>query len=469
MAQNDRRRSETDAPGPRMAWRRAHAHLSSTRIGRVYGRSRFAQSVTVLAGGTALGQVIVVMSSPLLTRLYNPADLGVLAVYVSLLSFFLGLATWRYQMAVPLAEDHESVASLLVLCLAVLAGMTLLTALLVMVLGRSVVEWTNAPLLGPFLWMLPLSFASAGAFQVLTALAVRNDEFGTLARTKLGQSAGQVSAQIALGIATGGPVGLLLGDMIGRAGGSLTLARQAWRQLQPQLRSVSAQSVMLIAVRYRRFPLISSGSGLLSGAGLQLPTLLIASFYGPAVVGWFGLCQRLLSMSFVLVASSVGTVYLSESAKLARQASPRLMRMFLMTVSRSGLMALGLISIVVVVAPVLFGPVFGEQWSEAGRYAQVMAVAAGFQFVNRAVGSTATVVERQDLDLAGEVIWILCGSGALILAGSAGASPFMCIVAFCIGQSVGCVLSLLLSWYAISIAVRRWQEHPVNHLEVKST
>lgn len=469
MGQDEGLTSGKQAFGPGMTWARVRDHVFGTKAGRLLGRSQFARSVTVLAGGTALGQVVVVISSPFLTRLYRPADFGVLAVYVSLLSFLLGLATWRYQMAVPLAEDHQSVASLLVLCFLVLVGMTLLIALIVAVFGGTIVEWTNAPLLRPFLWMLPVSFALAGAFQVLTAWAVRNDEFGTLARTKLGQSSGQVGAQVVLGIFAIGPIGLLLGDAIGRAGGSITLARQAWQQLHPQLRSVSARSVSRIAVRYRRFPMISAGSGLLSSAGLQLPTLLIASFYGASVVGWFGLCQRLLSMSFVLVASSVGTVYLSESAKLARQNPQRLLRLFWSTVSRSCLIAIALVLIVALSAPVLFGPVFGEQWTEAGRYAQVMAVAAGFQFMNRVVGSTATVVERQELDLAAELLWILCGSGALLLAGGTGASPFMCVVAFCIGQSVGCVLSLSISWFAIRSAVRRWQEDPASHLEVEST
>src|SRR5690606_30118374 len=125
-----------------------------------------------------------------------------------------------------------------------------------------------------------------------------------------------------------GTLGLVLGDAIGRAAGSLGLARMAWGDLHAHLRAVRVPDVLKVASRYRRFPLISTWTGLVASAGSQLPTLLVASFYGTSVVGWFGLTQRLLSMSFVLVASAIGTVFLSESARLAHTQPERLMHLF---------------------------------------------------------------------------------------------------------------------------------------------
>ncbi|MBC7345458.1 MAG: lipopolysaccharide biosynthesis protein, partial [Clostridia bacterium] len=58
----------------------AFAHLKA-----LLSKSSFARNVAVLAGGTAVGQAIVVLASPILTRLYTPGDFGVLAVYSSLL------------------------------------------------------------------------------------------------------------------------------------------------------------------------------------------------------------------------------------------------------------------------------------------------------------------------------------------------------------------------------------------------
>lgn len=435
--------------GSRGARTRVSLRFQQSRAGRYFLRSEFVRSVVILAGGTAIGQIMLIVSSPLLTRMYRPADFGVLAVFVSLLSFLLGIASWRYQMAIPLADSQEGVVSLLILCLGILVLMTGLMGLVLVLFGSHIVRWTNAPDLGHYLWLLPISFLGAGGFQILTSWAIRNGEFAALARTRIGQSVGQVGSQLVIGLLTTGAIGLLLGDAVGRATGTTGLARQAWRQLREHAPAVGVREIAHIANRYRRFPLISAGSGLITSAGFQLPLLLVASFYGPAVVGWFALCQRLISMSFVLVASSVGTVYLGEAARVAQIHPDRLMHLFWATVSRSFLIAIGIATMISIAAPFTFGTIFGEQWTDAGRYAQVLAVAACFQFVNRAIGSTGTILERQELDLVGDVFWIVCGCGGLLLGNSLNVSPLACIALFSAGTSLGATLSLALSWYAI--------------------
>src|SRR5215210_2142529 len=83
----------------------------------------FARHVVTLASGTALGQLLLVLALPVLTRLYTPADYGALAVYSSTLTVLVVLASLRYEAAIPLPEDDALAGSLLALTLAVLAGM----------------------------------------------------------------------------------------------------------------------------------------------------------------------------------------------------------------------------------------------------------------------------------------------------------------------------------------------------------
>ena len=53
-------------------------------VKRFLPENAFAKKVSVLVGRTALGQVITVLATPLLTRLYAAEDFGVLAVYSSI-------------------------------------------------------------------------------------------------------------------------------------------------------------------------------------------------------------------------------------------------------------------------------------------------------------------------------------------------------------------------------------------------
>ena len=47
------------------------------------GRGGFARNVATLAGGAAVAQFLPVLFTPLLTRLYSPADFGVLTQFVA--------------------------------------------------------------------------------------------------------------------------------------------------------------------------------------------------------------------------------------------------------------------------------------------------------------------------------------------------------------------------------------------------
>ena len=76
---------------------------------RLLPRNRFARSVSVLVGGTAAGQIIVMAASPILTRLYSPEDFGLLSVYAGLLGILGVIASLRYQLATPLERSFARV------------------------------------------------------------------------------------------------------------------------------------------------------------------------------------------------------------------------------------------------------------------------------------------------------------------------------------------------------------------------
>src|ERR1700729_1649505 len=76
-------------------------------------RGGFARSVSIVAGGTAMSQAIAVAASPVLTRIYHPADFGGLQVFISLMALALVAASGRYEVALLLPEDEQSAIDIL--------------------------------------------------------------------------------------------------------------------------------------------------------------------------------------------------------------------------------------------------------------------------------------------------------------------------------------------------------------------
>ncbi len=413
-------------------------------------KGHFSRSVAVLAGGTTLSQALVVLAFPLLTRLYTPEDLGVLAVYTSILSILVVIASLRYELAIPLAENDEAAANLLGLSLFIVLWFNLLTALGVWLLGDQIAHWVNTPVLKLYLWLLPLSLFGSGTYEAFSYWAIRKKAFPPIAQTRVSQSLGQVLTQLILGLLKLRPGGLLVGDVVGRLSGSGILAVLLWRKDGRTIKGISIPEIRSVACRYRRFPLLSSGSALLNSAGLQLPALLLAAFFGPHVAGWFALGQRVVGVPMALLGRAVAQVYFGEASWLAREEPGALRRLFLMTARRLllvGGIPIGLLSLS---SPWLFAFVFGDAWFEAGRYVQLLAFMFLVQFVVVPLSQTLNILERQDLQLVWDAGRLILVVGGLVIAGILGCSAWTAILVYSIAMLVSYGVLFILCTTAIN-------------------
>lgn len=398
----------------------------------------FGRSVVMLASGTAMGQLLLALAVPVLARLYTPADYGALAVYSSTLAVLGVLASLRYEMAIPLPEDDEAAGSLLVLTFVVLAAMAALVSLLVWMGGDAFVTAVKVPALGPYLWLIPLGFLGSGAYQALSYWAIRRRAFGQVARTRLTQGAGQVVTQVAAGIAGAGAPGLLVGDLIGRVAGGGGLALVAWRE-RPSGR-VTRASLVGAAVRYRRFPLLTTWSGVLNVGSLQLPSILFSAGFGAAAAGLYALSFKMLVLPTMLVGQAVGQVFLSRAAACAREPE-RLRQLTERTALALFACGLPIFGAVGLGGPRLFANVMGAEWEPAGRYAQILAPWFALWLVSSPLSGLLSVREWQGSALAFSAFEFVLRLGALLVGIHRG-SPMLAVALLSVSGIVISVASI---------------------------
>ncbi len=202
---------------------------SSSRL-QLIRRNRFARSTAVLAGGVAFGQSLAILVSPLLTRLYSPADFGVLAGYASVVGILSVTASFRYEIAVPLAEDETGALNILTLSILLVGVSALLWgAIVALGLGESILDHAGASSLKPYLSLVPIGVFLIGIYQALNYWAIREASFRLIAKTRIVQAVGSASLQSGLGAITSGPGGLLAGSVFGQAAGGSSLAISLWK------------------------------------------------------------------------------------------------------------------------------------------------------------------------------------------------------------------------------------------------
>lgn len=364
-------------------------------------KNEFAHGVSVLVSGTAGSQLIMLLLTPVLTRIYSPEDFGLLAVYVGLLAVFVVIASLRYELAIPLPESDQAAANIVLLSLLALFGMVCILGLTVFLASDAIVGFLGIPELANYLWLLPIGALLMGVYQVFSYWAIRTKQFAAIAQTRISQMLAMTAVQL-VGYKLGG-ISLLIGQTAGQGVGSTRLARSAL--MRAEFNQCGWRGVLQVAKKYRRFPLFSTWSSLCNAAGQQLLPLMFAAMFNVGAAGMYALAQRVLMMPMAVIGSAVGNVFFSNAAKAYQEArlGPLVVRVY----KSLSQIVMPVTLLLIILAPDLFALVFGEKWRQAGDFARWMAPWLYMVFVTSPFSTVFSIMGKQHYDLFFQVSLLL--------------------------------------------------------------
>ena len=70
-------------------------------------KNSFLRSVLTVSSGTVIAQVVTILFQPVISRLYTPEDMGILANFVAITTILSVIATGCYESAVVLPENKK--------------------------------------------------------------------------------------------------------------------------------------------------------------------------------------------------------------------------------------------------------------------------------------------------------------------------------------------------------------------------
>ncbi len=380
-------------------------------IDRQLPRGGLKRSVSILAGGTAIAQAIAFAVSPILTRLYRVEDFGYLQVFNSIVGVLLIIVAGRYEMAIPLPEDDDTAVNLFAFAICATAATSLSVGLLLVVLTRIPWVQTHSGNLLHYLWLVPFCLAGAGFYQVFSFWSLRRKDFVLIAQSRVIQVASRFLLQLGAALLKFGLPGLLVSETLARASGTGSLVRGVWKESPDLLRKMRSRKMIDAARRYRHFPLVFSGSGLLTAVTLAFPGLFLVGYFGPVVTGWFALVDRVLGIPSVLLGQSLQQVYVSEGAPLIHSDPIALRRLFIKLIRKIYFIPIISCTFLSIFGPAVFVLVFGEKWREAGEYARILAFVDVVGLLVSPIDMTLTMLELQNWRLAwdgGRLILVVC-------------------------------------------------------------
>jgi O-antigen/teichoic acid export membrane protein len=352
-------------------------------------KSGFLGSTLILIGGNGLAQVIAIAILPVLTRLYEPSDFSVLAVYSAIVSIFAAAACFRYEVAIPLPKTDS--AAMHILFLSVFCAVITFILLCIVVFGFTplLLKYINLPPLA--LYLIPFGVFLSSLYSALQYWHVRKKDFPLIAKTRLYQALGGGGIQVLAG-QNAFQYGLIFGHIIYSCAGILSMLKRIVSVDAHLFSKLKKKSIKFLAFKYNYYPKFSTLDVLANMSGIHLPIVIMAAFIDQEVA-FVMLAMKLMQAPMGLIGGAISQVYYSEAAqKLRHNSLHSFTNKCLLNLVKMGV---GPIVLVGAMAPLLTPIFLGYEWSRTGYIIAWMTPWFVLQFISSPISMIMHVKEQQ--------------------------------------------------------------------------
>ena len=353
------------------------------------------KNMGILASGSGVAKVLGIAAYPVITRIYSPDDFGVLAVFTSAIAILVPFYTLRYSVAIPLPKNNGLALNLMALGLGLIVIFSTLLSFLFITFGDAIFSFFNMAEIANYWWLLVLGLVGAGLFELLTSWATRVKQFSPVAKATIWQSFSSVTTIIGLGLLGIKPLGLLIGDVVKRGGGILTLARHFLRDVKDNFQHLAKKRIIFIATYYKDLPLYRLPSQFLLVFSTKMPVLYFAFQFGSEPTGQLGLALMVVAIPMSLIGSNTGKAYYAEIAKIGANKRDEVLELTKSITKRLSLLSLFPTLILLLFSPFLFQVIFGQEWLDAGIFTSILAFYLFTQFITSPLVNVFNVYNQQ--------------------------------------------------------------------------
>lgn len=396
-----------------------------------------------LSSGAASGQLITLVTTLVIARLYTPAELGVLSAVLSVALLISPVVTLGLQVAiVPAVTDADAVRLARLALTAVLAS-AVITAIALMLVPLPSPNLSERRAL--VVIYVPLMVLVLGTFAVLSQLSLRQRLYRAMAIRGVTQSSVTGLIQIVGSLIRPSALWLFAGELLGRAVGTASLIPQAVRFSRSVERPLpSGRAVLRRYADSVRYFLPSTTVEMAAG---QVAVLAVASWFGPTQTGYLGLANRVLVLPVVLIGSAVGQVLGTELAHRRRSGNAdQSIARFRQLVRGLSALSVAFAVAMFVLGPWAFSLVFGEQWRESGELARYLCIPIAVGLVWNPVSVTYPAYERLRAFLWLSILRLTLGVTAGVAVHAMGFGWIPVVVAIASGIAVAQLVGLYVAW-----------------------
>ena len=360
-------------------------------------KSPFSKNFLTLFSGSIIAQIIPIIASPFIARLFPPTEFGLLAIFTAIESFLLIFSSMQYELAIMLPEDDSEAFHLLILSLLITIFVSAISALTILFFNKNIAILLNSPELAGWLFLIPIEILILGSFKSLNVWASRYKKYRRISFRQITQSITQSVAKIIFGLLNFISGGLIVGMILGEFTSTLGLCRSTLKEDKKFFYKIDIKKIIQLAKKYDQFPKYSSPHGFIDIFSKNGIIFIINHFFSASVLGLFSFANNLLRKPLLLIGNNIRQVFFQSASEKYRNDKTKLWPFTKKIILYLFLGGIILFLPLLFWGPQIFAYVFGERWKEAGVYSQYLTPWLLMNFVLSPISSVPMILGQQKI------------------------------------------------------------------------
>jgi O-antigen/teichoic acid export membrane protein len=358
------------------------------------GVSEFWINVSKLATGTIFSQVIAIILTPFITRIFDAKDIGTLNLFNQIVGILVVISVLRLDRAIVLA-DKKTAIRLINSGITLIIIFTFLILLITLPFGSFWFKLFNLKYPTYFILTIPAAFFLQSTINLLKAGSNTFTLYGTMAKAILVQAILVQALKIIFGINLGaGPAWLVLAELIASLTALSYLFWALFNRANFRIKLIKQKELKSQLSNQKDFIKFDVPASLLNFLSWSIASFLLAYYYDAKVVGYYALGFTMLRLPMNLLGKAIGDVFYKNSASDAGDLEKLRVSSNRVVVH---LVSFGILPMAAVFffGDVLFSFFFGKEWIPAGEYSQILSIWTLVWFISSPISNLYYVLNLQ--------------------------------------------------------------------------
>jgi O-antigen/teichoic acid export membrane protein len=325
---------------------------------------RLRDNFTKLLKSNLYVQLMSFASIPIISRLFEPEDFGLLAIYSAVVALLASVSTLRFDWLIPSIKSTR--IAIILFCFGSIFALIFIFLVSfslyynVLTLGPS-----SLKSLQPIWFLIPIGLLFLSFLNLLKGWAIRTGELRVIAKINWQQTLVKISCNLFMGFSGIFGFGLVLSLIISRAIGFLRFL-SLFKEHLPLLLSTQFHWINKILSLFFKKALLSSFISFVNSLSTNIMIITLAVHYSSSELGLLAFANRIVAAPVGVASRALSQAFWSRAAELTRTSNYKLLRQeyFYITVRLVYFAIPVIISIVIVSQLTEF--IFGANWKNAG-------------------------------------------------------------------------------------------------------